>query len=298
MKIVVSGASGLVGSRLIGALREAHHDVTALVRRTPKEGEIRWYPERGVLQRELLEGQEGFVNLSGESIAEGRWNATRKQRILQSRVSATRVLCEGLAAIQPRPKVLVNASAVGYYGDCGEEPVDETRGPGSDFLADVCRQWEAATAPARDAGIRVVLLRIGVVLSRHGGALSKMLLPFRLGGGGVVGSGRQYWSWITREDLASAIAFCLTHDSLSGPVNAVSPNPVTNGVFTKTLGKVLGRPTLFPLPGFVARIVLGEMADALLLSSTRVVPRKLIDSGFPFRYGDLEDALRFAVKEP
>jgi uncharacterized protein (TIGR01777 family) len=235
---------------------------------------------------------EAVVHLAGENIASGRWTAARKARIRSSRVMGTRTLCETLARLSQPPKVLVSASAIGYYGDRGAEPLWENSAFGTGFLAEVCRAWEEATQPAVQKGIRVVLLRIGIVLSPAGGALAKMLIPFQLGLGGVIGSGNQYMSWIALDDVAGVIAHALVTDTLQGPVNAVAPYPVTNREFTKTLGRVLRRPTVFPLPGFAARLAFGEMADALLLASTRVEPKRLLATQYVFRYPELEDALR------
>ena len=294
MHVLVSGSSGLVGSALVPYLHEKGHQVTRLVRRKPGEAEVRWYPENNVMFENLAEDVEGMVNLSGESIAEGRWNPAKKKRILESRVETTSLIAETLPNLKPMPKVWVCASAIGYYGDRGEELLDEDSAAGSGFLPDVCQQWEAATQPAADAGIRVVNLRIGVVLSKNGGALSKMLFPFKMGGGGIVGSGRQYWSCIALEDLVGVIEHCLVTESVSGPVNAVS-SAVTNREFTKTLGRVLNRPTIVPLPAFAAKLALGEMAEALLLASARVVPQKLQDTGYEFKCPDLESSLRSAL---
>jgi uncharacterized protein (TIGR01777 family) len=294
MHVLVSGASGLVGSSLVPQLEDNGHQVTRLVRRKRGQDEVRWYPAKGVLPENLLENVEGVVNLSGESIAEGRWNAAKKTRILESRLQTTQLLATSLTKLDPQPKVWVSASAIGYYGDRGDELLDENAAAGSGYLADVCQQWEAATKPASDAGIRVVNLRIGVVLSKDGGALKKMLLPFKMGGGGIVGNGKQYWSCIGITDLVGAIQHCLLTESLSGPVNAVSC-AVTNYDFTKALGRVLKRPTIMPLPGFAAKIVLGEMAEALLLASARVVPKQLQTSGYPFQHADIESSLRGAL---
>jgi uncharacterized protein (TIGR01777 family) len=239
---------------------------------------------------------EAVVHLSGESIAAGRWTAARKASIRDSRIRGTSLLAGVLAKLAQPPKVLVSASAIGYYGDRSEELLREDSAPGSDFLAGVCRQWEASTEAASRAGIRTVHLRTGIVLARNGGALAKMVLPFKLGVGGRIGSGRQYMSWIHLEDEVNAILHCLNTADLRGAVNAVAPAAVTNAEFTKVLGRVLRRPTLFPLPALAARIMLGEMADALLLSSQRVEPARLAATGFRFRYSDLEAALRDVLK--
>lgn len=298
MRILVSGSTGLIGSGLVSELSAAGHEVVRLVRGDPaeREREIRWDPAAGQIDRESLNGLDAAVHLAGENIAAGRWTAAQKARIRDSRVNGTRLLCEALAECEDRPRVLVCASAIGYYGDRGDEVLDETSPSGEGFLAEVCRQWEAAADPAREKGIRVVHLRTGVVLSGEGGALQKMLTPFKLGVGGVVGSGTQYWSWVARDDVAGAIHHAITHEELSGPVNATAPHPVTNREFTKTLGRVLHRPTIFPMPAFAAKLMLGEMADELLLASTRVLPRRLQDSGFEFRHPELEEALRHALR--
>jgi len=229
--------------------------------------------------------------LAGENIAAGRWSAKQKDKIRESRVNGTKLLCETLAGLEQKPQVLVSASAIGFYGDRGNEELTEESSVGTGFLPEVCQAWEAATEPAKQAGIRVVNLRIGVVLSKDGGALQKMLLPFKLCAGGIVGNGKQYWSWIGLTDLVGVICHALPSESVSGPVDAVAPNTVTNHEFTKTLGAVISRPTIFPLPAFVARIMLGEMADGLLLASARVLPNQLQASGYEFRYPDLRAAL-------
>jgi uncharacterized protein (TIGR01777 family) len=239
-----------------------------------------------------LDGVDALIHLAGENIAATRWNAATKKRIRDSRVEGTRVLCEGLAKLTRAPRVLLSASAVGYYGDRGDEILSEDSPSGSGFLAAVARDWEAATEPAAAAGIRVVRMRFGVILSPRGGALAQMLTPFRLGGGGRIGSGRQWWSWISIDDAASAIQHAIMTESLSGPVNGVAPNPVTNAEFTHTLGQVLGRPTLIPMPAFAARLALGEMADELLLASARVLPTKLLESHYRFQHPTLDVALR------
>ena len=294
MNTLVSGSTGLVGSALVEALTSKDHRVVRLTRSESAQGEpaVQWDPASGTLEPSAFDGIDAVVHLAGESIAEGRWTDAKKARIRDSRVEGTQLLCRTLASLQTRPRALVCASAIGFYGDRGDERLTEESPPGAGFLPDVCRQWEDATAPARDAGVRVVNLRIGIVLSPRGGALGKMLPPFKMGVGGVLGDGRQFMSWITRGDLVAVIEHALKTEALSGPLNAVSPQPVTNRQFTKTLGSVLGRPTVFPMPAFAARLVFGEMADALLLSSTRVVPAKLNESEFPFQHTDLESALR------
>uniref|UniRef100_A0A7C4LNA3 TIGR01777 family protein n=1 Tax=Schlesneria paludicola TaxID=360056 RepID=A0A7C4LNA3_9PLAN len=296
MKVLVTGATGLVGRHVVPLLTTQGHDVLRLTRRTPTEpNDVVWNPERGDLPSARLEGLDAVVHLAGENIASGRWTPTLKERIRSSRVDGTRLLCTTLARLQHKPKTLVCASAIGFYGDRGAELLTEDSPLGNGFLPDVCRAWEAACAPALDAGIRVVNLRIGVVLSPQGGALAQMLLPFRCGLGGVVGSGKQYLSWIAIDDVGGAILHCLQHQELSGPVNATAPHPVTNHEFTKTLGGVLNRPTIFPVPAFAAKLLMGEMAEELLLSSTRVEPRKLLQSGYVFRFPFLDEALRHVL---
>jgi uncharacterized protein len=297
MHVLVTGSTGLVGSTLVPFLTTAGHQVTRLVRTTPRPGQaaVYWHPEVGSIATPGLEGMDAVVHLAGENIAAGRWSSEKKARIRDSRVQGTRVLCDALAQLVDPPKVLVSASAIGYYGDRGAEVLREQSRPGRDFLADVCRAWEAATAAAAQRRIRVVNLRIGIVLSAAGGALAKMLFPFKMGAGGSIGSGQQYMSWIALDDLIGVIHHVLLTDSLQGPVNAVAPHPVTNSEFTRTLGRVLRRPTLVPLPAFAARAAFGEMADALLLASTRVEPARLKDAHYAFRYPELEGALRHVL---
>ncbi len=295
MKVLLSGSSGLIGT----ALRESLGDrsVVRLVRSRGTGTDVSWDPLAGTIDRERLEGLDAAVHLAGESIASGRWTARRKAMIRDSRVQGTATLSEALASLSSPPRVLVSASAIGFYGDRGEEILRESSGPGVGYLASACAQWEGATDPAERRGIRVVHLRLGIVLSTRGGALAKMLLPFRMGMGGVVGSGRQYMSWIALEDVVGIIRHALEKEDLKGPVNGVSPAPVTNREFTKTLGRVLGRPTIAPLPAVMARLLMGEMADALLLSSARVEPAALKASGYAYRLPQLEAALR-AILSP
>jgi len=291
MKVLVTGSTGFIGSALVSALTAAGHQVTRLVRKLAGAGEVRWDPAAGAIDTGGLEGHDAVVHLAGENIA-GRWTAAKKQRIRESRVNGTRLLAEALAKLSRRPRALVCASAIGYYGDRGEEKLREGSPPGKGFLAEACVAWEAAAKPAADAGLRVVHLRIGVVLHPKGGALKQMLLPFKLGLGGVIGSGRQYMSWIALDDLIGIFQHALANDSLRGPANAVAPNPATNREFTKSLGQVLSRPTIFPMPAFAARLAFGEMADELLLASTRVEPARLAASGYSFAYPQLEATLR------
>jgi len=294
MRVLLSGSSGLVGSALIPALVSGGHEVVCLVRSQPRDeaSEVRWDPQAGEIDGAGLKGVDAAVHLAGESIAAGRWTAARKDRILESRVRGTRLLAEALAGLEQRPAVLVSASAVGYYGDRGEETLTEESDSGSAFLSEVCRQWEAATEPAVEAGMRVVNLRSGVMLSTAGGALPRLLTPFRLGVGGTLGSGKQFMSWIAIDDVVGAILHVLTTETLRGPVNAVAPQARTNREFTKTLGRVLRRPTLLPMPAFAARLAFGQMADELLLCSQRAEPAKLVASGYKFRFPELEGALR------
>ncbi len=297
MKILVTGASGLVGSALVPLLESKGHEVLRLVRNAPAGGrEVRWDPSKGTIDAAALEGVEAAVHLAGENLAEGRWTDEKKRRIRESRVKGTRLISETLAGLARKPEVLVSASAVGFYGSRGDEVLTERSSAGDDFLAQVCREWEEATAAAEGAGLRVVHLRFGVILSGEGGALKKMLTPFKLGVGGKLGSGEQYISWVTLDDAVGAIEHALSDKSLSGPVNAVAPRPVTNKEFTKALGSALSRPTFFSVPAFAARLAFGEMADATLLSSQRAEPARLTESGFVFKYPEIEGALRHVLK--
>jgi uncharacterized protein len=286
MKIAVTGATGLIGSALTRVLQSAGHEVVPL--RRPMD----WDPEKGVVAPSVLRGVGVVVHLAGESIASGRWTTARKTQIRESRVKGTRLIAETIAGMADQPQVLVSASAIGYYGNRGNEILREESPAGSGFLPDVCKQWEAATDAATRKGIRVVHLRTGIVLSKDDGALPKMLLPFKLGVGGKVGAGDQYWSWISLQDVCAAIQHCIQASSLHGAVNLVSPLPATNLEFTQALGQVLRRPTIFPLPAFAARLVLGEMADALLLASARVEPAKLQASRFVYQHKDLKQTLQ------
>jgi len=292
MRISVTGSSGLIGSALVPFLTAEGHEVGRVVRSTTAAGAWRWDPGASHVDTGAVNGTDAVVHLAGENIAAGRWSAARKARIRDSRVRGTRIVAEAVARADPRPKALLCASAMGFYGDRGDERLTEASTPGRGFLSEVSREWEEACAPARDQGVRVVNLRFGIVLSPAGGALAKMLLPFRLGAGGVVGSGKQWWSWVALDDAVGAIQHALVTPGLSGPVNVAVPNPVTNAEFTRTLGRVLARPTLFPVPVFAARLAFGEMADALLLASARVVPERLQQTGYVFRHPELEGALR------
>jgi uncharacterized protein (TIGR01777 family) len=292
MKVLISGATGLIGSALIPELESGGHQITRLTRSPGSGSDVGWNPDAGEIDASRLEGHDAVVHLAGESIGEGRWTPEKKRRIRESRTKGTRLLAETIASLPEPPRVMVSASAVGYYGDRGNELLREDSGPGSDFLAEVCKAWEAAADPAREAGMRVVHLRNGIVLSTEGGALARTLPIFKLGGGGRIGSGRQWWSWVAIDDVVGAIVHALTDDSVEGPVNVGSPNPLTNAEYTRVLGKVLNRPTIFPLPAPAARLMLGEVADALLLASQRIEPAKLKETGYEFRYPELEGALR------
>ncbi len=296
MNVLVTGSRGLIGSALVSFLEASGHRVTKLIRSKPRPGlaEVQWDPDAGRLDGSALEGLDGVLHLAGENIV-GRWTAKKKARIRESRINGTCLLAESLAGLARPPAVLVAASAIGYYGDRGDTVLKEESSSGEGFLAGVCRDWEAATKPAVQKGIRVVHLRIGLVLSRAGGALARMLPPFRLGVGGKIGSGNQYMSWIAIDDLVRVIAHVLAKVDLGGAVNTVAPNPITNLEFTRTLGRVLHRPTLFPMPAFALRLGFGEMGQELLLASQRVEPARLLATGFSFRFPVLEDALRHVL---
>jgi uncharacterized protein (TIGR01777 family) len=292
--IAVTGASGFIGSALVAFLSAGGHHVTPLVRRPGGEG-IAWDPERGTVDAARLEGLDAVVHLAGESIAAGRWNETRKRRILDSRVLGTRLLAETLARLAKPPRVLVSASAIGFYGDRGDEPLQESSKPGDGFLARVCQEWEAAVEPAAARGIRVVRPRIGIVLGAAGGALPKMRTPFLLGAGGPIGDGRQWMSWISLDDLLGVLGSAVFDERLRGPINAVAPGAVRNADFAAVLGRVLGRPAFLPLPALAVRALMGEMGRELLLASQLVRPAALEAAGFRFRHADLESALRFEL---
>ena len=293
MKILISGASGLVGSAAAAALRAQGHSILRMVRRSASaDDEISWDPGGGLQQTDKLEGLDAVVHLAGENVASGRWTAERKRRIRDSRVLGSRNLRDALGAADCRPRVVVAASAIGIYGDRGSEVMTESSSAGDDFLADTCAAWESETAAFSELGARVVQLRIGVVLSTEGGALSRMLTPFRLGLGGRLGNGRQFFSWIARDDLTAIVVRAVGDEAMSGAYNAVAPNPVSNAEFTAALGRVLGRPTLFPMPAPVIKLLFGEMGEALLLSSTRVEPARLREAGFDFAHPEVEAALR------
>lgn len=294
MHVAVTGSSGLIGSALVTVLTQQGHRVTRLVRGPPPPGldAVRWDPAAGLTEPRGLDGVEAVVHLAGESIVSGRWTASKKAAIRDSRVTGTRRLCESLTRLSVPPRTFICASAIGYYGHRGEERLTEESPSGSGFLAEVCREWERATEPALQRGVRVVNLRIGIVLSVQGGAMAKLLPPFRLGLGGPLGRGTQWMSWIALEDLVGAIQHILLTPSLRGSINAVAPNPVTNREFTACLGRCLHRPAVLPAPAFALKWVFGRMAEEALLASVRAVPSRLLASGYPFRYPDLEGALR------
>jgi uncharacterized protein (TIGR01777 family) len=301
MRVLISGSTGLLGTALVDALPRQGHDLARLVRpstRNPTAGPARspgvpnlaWDPIGGGLDP-AADGADAVVHLAGASIAGGRWTAARKRLLRDSRVAATRHLIDALGQLPRPPKILVAASAIGIYGDRGDEPLTESSSPGHDFLADLCRDWEAEANRAVSFGARVVALRLGVILARHGGALPSMALPFRLGVGGRIGSGRQWMSWLALEDAAGIVGRALTNGAISGPINAVSPQPVRNADFSAALGRALHRPALFPTPRLALRLALGELADALLLSSQRVLPEKLQGLSYPFVYQSLDSAM-------
>jgi uncharacterized protein len=293
MKIVVAGPTGFIGSALVAHLATVGHRVVRLVRRGAdvSRGDVTWDPSKGALDPAALDGVQAVVNLAGEPVAE-RWTAERKRRIKASRVEATTLIAKTLAGLERPPRVLVNASAIGIYGDRGDELLDETSTPGTGFLADVAQAWEASAAPAVERGVRTVFTRFGIVLGATGGALEKMLPPFKLGAGGRLGSGKQWMSWVTLEDVVAAIDYAITSDRVSGPVNVVAPHPVTNIEFTHELGHALHRPAVATVPGFALKLAYGEMGEAVLLASQRVAPHALERAGFVFKHTLLPDALK------
>jgi uncharacterized protein (TIGR01777 family) len=295
--VAVTGSHGFIGSALLPALTRAGHRPVLLVRRRPAgDDELSWDPEAGTIDAAGLDGIGGVIHLAGAGIGDERWTDARKRLILESRTKGTSLLARTLAGLTRPPSVLVSASAIGYYGNRGDEPLDEQSAPGDDFVAGVCVQWEAATTPAADAGIRVARVRSGIVLGREGGVLARMLLPFRLGLGGRIASGRQYMSWISIDDEVGAILHALTQDRVTGPVNLTGPAPVTNAEFTKTLGRVVRRPTVIPTPLLPLRARYGsELVQHLLVEGQRVVPKQLEESDYRFAHPTLEEVLRAAV---
>jgi uncharacterized protein len=296
MKIIISGASGLVGSALVPDLEKNGHAVTRLIRppRRPARGEASWQPEKGDLEPSVLDGADAVINLNGRSIGEGRWTDEIKKELRQSRLDATNTIVAAISACERPPALLINASAVGYYGNRKDEILDESSKPGTGFLADLARDWEQAALAAASNATRVVLMRLGMVVA-NGGALKKMLLPFKLGLGGPIGSGRQFWPWVGLADVLGVVRFALDKSTVSGPLNVVAPQETRCSDFTRTLGSVLGRPAFLPMPAFAARLALGEMGDALLLASQRVKPRALEEMEYVFENPTLELAIRNAL---
>jgi uncharacterized protein (TIGR01777 family) len=304
MKVIIAGGSGLLGTALVAALSDERDEIVVLTRRAgtaPATGarsrpagvkDVQWTPDGGTAAwTSALEGADAVVNLAGESIGAGRWSAARKQQIVDSRVQATRSLVAAIASLSTPPPVFISGSAVGYYGPCGDEVVTEESPAGTDFLAHVCRSWEAEAERAASSRVRVVRIRTGLVLDRRGGALPRMLLPFRLGAGGPLGSGRQFCPWIHIDDWVRLVRWAIVTPALSGPVNVTSPDPVPNKEFARSLGRAMHRPSLLPTPAFALRLMLGEMADGLLLSGQRAVPAKASGAGFAFRLPRLDEAL-------
>ncbi len=297
MKVLITGASGLIGQALQKSFTEKGYEMLLASRKEPKDDQhIQWSIEDGFTNPEKLEGIDVVVHLAGENVSGLRWTDEKKKAILDSRVLGTRNVVDAISKLKNRPKTFIASSAIGFYGDRGDEEVTESSAAGDTFLSDVSKQWEAESRRAEDAGIRTVLLRTGIVLSKDGGALASMLTPFKLGVGGVVGSGKQWMSWISLDDEIAIINYAIENENVRGAVNAVSPNPVTNHDFTKTLGEVLYRPTFLPLPAFAIGMIFGEMGEALLLASTKVLPKRLKDAGFEFKYTDLKAAIEHAVE--
>lgn len=296
MKVLITGASGLIGTELQKSFADKGYELLLASRKEPTDDQhIQWSIEDGFAEPEKLEGIDAVVHLAGENVSGLRWTEEKKRAIRDSRVLGTRSVVEAISKLKSRPKVLVASSAIGFYGERGDEEVTESSAAGDSFLAEVSKAWESEARRAEDAGIRTVLLRTGIVLSKDGGALGTMLTPFKMGVGGVIGSGKQWMSWISMDDHIAVINYVIENENIRGAVNAVSPNPVTNEEFTKTLGEVLYRPTFLPLPEFAVSMVFGEMGDALLLASTKVMPKRLEDAGFQFKYSQLKAAIEHAV---
>jgi len=295
MKVLVSGSSGFIGSALIPYLQDKGFDVSRLIRKKiQSQIDIFWDPENGILERESVEGFDVIINLCGENIV-GRWTQKKKNRIKTSRINTASLISKTISELTNPPKLFISASAVGFYGNRGDEVLNEKSAIGKGFLAEVSNEWETAAKVNVNSGTRVVLLRSGLVLGKNGGALKQMLTPFKLGLGGMLGDGKQYWSWIALDDTLGSIFHIVNTDSIQGPVNIVAPDPVTNKEFVHILSEVLKRPALFHMPGFIVRSIFGEMADEGLLSSTRVYPAKLTESGYKFNYHDLKKALNDIV---
>ncbi|QNN22875.1 TIGR01777 family protein [Planctomycetales bacterium ZRK34] len=299
MKIAITGSTGLIGRAVVARLRDEMNTIVRIVRKpvsaVSETHSIHWLPSQGTIQEQKLSGVEAVIHLAGENIA-GRWTSDKKQRIRDTRVRGTKILVDAIKHVPNGPKVLISASAVGYYGDRGDQTLTEDDGPGEGFLADVCKDWEAEALAAEEAGVRVVILRFGMVLSPDGGALEKMLPAFNFGIGGKIGSGKQHVGWVHLSDAARAVEFALNTPSIKGPVNVVAPEPVTNAEFTKALGKTLDRSTWMAMPGFAAKLVLGEMAKEVLLASAKVTPSKLTQAGFTFKYPEITTALDAAMQ--
>ena len=297
LNILITGSSGLIGTTLSQSLTNSGHTIYNMERPACSNAHFSWLPENDIINFDESIAIDVIINLSGSNISDGRWTSSKKKIIYNSRVKSTKLLTQKIAELKHPPKVFISASAIGFYGETGDFTVSEQSDPGKDFLAHVALKWESATQLCKDAGIRTVNLRTGIVLSEKGGALNKMLFPFKLGLGGVIGNGKQYMSWISIKDVTSIIEFIIDNDSIDGPVNMVSPAPVTNYEFTKTLGKVLSRPTIFPMPAYVAKLIFGEMADALLLTGIRVKPDKLLSAGYTFIDNDLYPALKSVLNK-
>ena len=299
MKILITGASGLIGEALQKSFKEKGYEMLLATRSEPKDDRhIQWNADTGFRDEDLerLEGLDAVIHLAGENIAGFRWTEEKKKAIRDSRVFGTRSMIETFDKLKNKPKTFISGSAIGFYGDRGDDEMTESSPAGKTFLAEVCKEWEAESRRAEDLGIRTILLRTGIVLSKDGGALATMLTPFKFGVGGVIGDGKQWMSWISLDDVVGIINYALEHDNVRGAVNLTSPNPVTNEEFTKTLGSVLYRPTFLPLPEFAVHMVFGEMGDALLLDSTRVIPKRMKDAGYEFKYSELKTALEHATK--
>lgn len=292
MKILVSGSHGLVGKALTTSLTNAGHEIVSLVRQSANDSEIEWHPNQGKINGQQLEGLDVVVHLAGESIASGRWTEEKKKKIRESRVKGTELLSSALARLSQPPSTFISASAIGFYGSRGDELLTEESAPGNGFLPEVCIAWERATGQAEAKGIKTIHTRFGIILDENGGALERMLTPFRMGVGGKVGNGKQWMSWIALDDVISALRFLIDEPGSEGPLNLTAPDPVTNADFTEALGNVLSRPTLFSVPAFAARLAFGEMADELLLSSAKVEPRRLKENGYQFKHPELSSALK------
>ena len=294
MRVAITGASGLIGTALVDHLRSQGHEVFKLVRRTASASdEISWDPIAGTVDLNALQGLDGVVHLAGAGVGDHRWSDEYKREILDSRVKGTNTIVNAMLQLDPKPRVLVSGSAIGWYGDTADRAVDETAPAGEGFLADVVQAWEAATLPAQDAGIRVVRARTGLVVAKHGGAWARMFPLFKMGVGGKLGNGKQYWSWISLRDEVAALTYCLTNESIHGAVNLTGPTPQTNAEVTKAMGKVMGRPTLFPAPAAALKIALGEFSTEVL-GSSRVLPDVLTTSGFTWQDPTIDDAIRTA----